>query len=61
MSCKEKLEELQLLNEHFNENPLELLRFKEKDRTKSLVKGPLPRQVRIKTKTDNLIKSISQW
>jgi hypothetical protein len=61
ISCEEKLEELQLLKEHFNENPLELQRYKEKDRTKSMVKGSLPRQVRIKTKTDNLIKSISQW
>lgn len=60
-SCEEKLEELQFLNKEFNENPLELQRYKEKDRTRGLVKGSIPRQVRKETRSDTLIRSISQW
>jgi hypothetical protein len=59
-SCEEKLEELQLLNEHFNENPSSRQKFKEAEdwdgRTaKGTKSGPL------ETEIDTLIKKISQW
>ena len=64
-SCEEKLKELQLLNEHFNENPSDRQRYKEGEgwggRT---AKGTRPgslQQLDVETEIDKLIKKISQW
>jgi hypothetical protein len=64
-SCQAKLEELQLLNEHFNENPSDRQRYKEGEgwggRTaKGTKPGPL-QQLDVETEIDALIKKISQW
>jgi hypothetical protein len=59
ISCEEKLEELQFLNEEFNEKPLELQRYKD-EITNRLVKGK-PLEARKATTIDKLIKKISQW
>jgi hypothetical protein len=64
-SCKEKLEELQLLNEHFNRNPLERLKYREKEDWRGLpAKGMAPgsrQELLVETEIDKLIKKISQW
>lgn len=63
-SCEEKLEELQLLNEHFNGNPSDLQRYKEgEDRGRRMTKGTKPglQQLEFETDIDRLIKRISQW
>jgi predicted transcriptional regulator len=64
-SCEEKLEELQLLNEHFNENPSYQQKYREGEEWKGTrVKGAKQRSQRqtdIETEIDKLIKKISQW
>lgn len=60
-SCEEKIEELQFLNEHFNENPLDQQRDKEEGWNKSLIKGTKAIQPDTETEIDKLIKKISQW
>lgn len=57
-SCEEKLEELQFLNEEFNEKPLELQKYG-LNRNDRLAKGSKPRQVDGRIET--LIRKISQW
>jgi len=63
-SCEEKLE-LQLLNEHFNTNPSDRLKYKEKEDWRGMpVKGTKPgslQQLQVETEIDKLIKKISQW
>jgi predicted transcriptional regulator len=59
-SCEEKLEELQFLNEHFNENPLEHQRYRDEQYT-SLIKGEKSKRADSKTNIDKLIKKISTW
>jgi hypothetical protein len=64
-NCEEMLEDLQLLNEHFNSNPLIQQRYLErgKERQKN-VKGIYPspqRHLEIETEIDRLIRKISQW
>jgi hypothetical protein len=64
-SCEEKLEELQLLNEHFNENPSDRQKYKEReDWGGRTVKGSKPgslQQLDTETEVDELIRKISQW
>lgn len=61
-SCQEKIEELQFLNEHFNENPLEEKRYADEERrNKALIKGAEPAQAEPETEIDKLIKKISLW
>jgi predicted transcriptional regulator len=63
-SCEEKLEELQLLNEHFNENPSYRQKYKEGEDWKGIVKGAKPgssQRLEVETEIDILIKRISQW
>ena len=64
-SCEEKLEELQLLNEHFNENLPDRQKYKEgEDWGGRSVKGAKlisPQRLDVETEIDKLIKKISQW
>jgi hypothetical protein len=61
-SCEEKIEELQYLNEHFNENPLEYQKYRDTESwNKQLTKGTESRQTAIGMKIDKLIKKISAW
>jgi hypothetical protein len=61
ISCEEKLEELQLLNEHFNENPLELKKYRDEVQRKMTSKGATPRHLDAEKIIDELITKISQW
>jgi hypothetical protein len=64
-SCEEKLEELQLLNEHFNTNPSVALKYKVKEDCRGMpVKGTKLgslQHLQVETEIDKLIKKISQW
>jgi hypothetical protein len=62
-SCGEKLEELQILNEHFNKNPLDRQMYWEKEDWRGMpVKGAkLGPRLSTETRIDKLIRKISQW
>jgi len=64
-SCEEKLEELQLLNEHFNENPSDRQKYQEREdwggrSVKGSGLGSLQR-LDVETEVHKLIEKISQW
>ena len=61
-SCEEKIQELQFLNEYFNEKPSEQKKYKDEENwSNRLIKGAKPRQLDSETEIDKLIAKISQW
>ncbi len=60
--CEEKLEELQYLNEHFNENPLTQQSYKDvQNRSSRMIKGAKPTGQDTNTQIDILIQNIARW
>jgi hypothetical protein len=62
-SCEEKIEELQDLNEHFNENPLEQQKYGGEQNwgSRMIKKGAKSTGRHTNTQIDILIQKISRW